>query len=59
MILTGLSATLMFLAFIMDLLVWSKADRIDMNPVEACSPDAEPFAPRPPAPAPAPGDTQL
>ncbi|CAB3239661.1 unnamed protein product [Arctia plantaginis] len=64
----GLSATLMFLAFIMDLLVWSKAGRIDMNPAEACSPDAEPFAPRPapPAPAPAlapapvpPGDTQL
>ncbi|KAI8438081.1 hypothetical protein MSG28_010723 [Choristoneura fumiferana] len=30
----GLSAGLMFLAFIMDLLVWSKAGRIDMNPGE-------------------------
>ncbi|KAL4713968.1 hypothetical protein ACJJTC_015622 [Scirpophaga incertulas] len=30
----GLSAALMFLAFIMDMLVWSKAGRIDMNPGE-------------------------
>ncbi|XP_064292967.1 solute carrier organic anion transporter family member 74D-like isoform X2 [Plodia interpunctella] len=31
----GLSAGLMFLAFIMDMLVWSKAGRIDMNPSDA------------------------
>ncbi|XP_037298489.1 solute carrier organic anion transporter family member 74D-like [Manduca sexta] len=30
----GLSAGIMFLAFIMDMLVWSKAGRIDMNPGE-------------------------
>uniref|UniRef100_A0A2A4J4A2 Solute carrier organic anion transporter family member n=2 Tax=Heliothis virescens TaxID=7102 RepID=A0A2A4J4A2_HELVI len=45
----GLSATLMFLAFIMDLLVWSKAGRIDMNPAECpalpAAPDAAPLAP--------------
>ncbi|KAJ8735297.1 hypothetical protein PYW07_006917 [Mythimna separata] len=41
----GLSASLMFLAFIMDLLVWSKAGRIDMNPADACpAPDAAPLA---------------
>ncbi|CAH0592197.1 unnamed protein product [Chrysodeixis includens] len=34
----GLSAGLMFLAFIMDLLVWSKAGRIDMNPAEGAPP---------------------
>ncbi|XP_075992530.1 solute carrier organic anion transporter family member 74D-like isoform X2 [Anticarsia gemmatalis] len=67
----GLSATLMFLAFVMDMLVWSKAGRIDMNPADVCPPDAEPFAARAlPAPAPPaplsplsplspPGDTQL
>lgn len=53
----GLSAGLMFLAFIMDMLVWSKAGRIDMNPAEVCPPDAEPFA-RPALPSPA-TDTQL
>ncbi|XP_046978465.1 solute carrier organic anion transporter family member 74D-like isoform X1 [Vanessa cardui] len=30
----GLSAGLMFLAFIMDMLVWSRAGRIDMNPAD-------------------------
>ncbi|XP_041975272.1 solute carrier organic anion transporter family member 74D-like isoform X2 [Aricia agestis] len=45
----GLSAALMFLAFIMDLLVWSKAGRIDMNPGEA---RRSPHARRP-------SDTQL
>ncbi|CAK1601666.1 unnamed protein product [Parnassius mnemosyne] len=48
----GLSAGLMFLAFIMDLLVWSKAGRIDMNPAEP-APDAAPLAAR------SPTDTQL
>ncbi|XP_013176690.1 PREDICTED: solute carrier organic anion transporter family member 2A1-like isoform X1 [Papilio xuthus] len=43
----GLAAGLMFLAFIMDMLVWSKAGRIDMNPAE--TPDAAPLA-RPLAP---------
>ncbi|KPJ09445.1 Solute carrier organic anion transporter family member 5A1 [Papilio machaon] len=38
----GLAAGLMFLAFIMDMLVWSKAGRIDMNPAE--TPDAAPLA---------------
>lgn len=42
----GLSAGLMFLAFIMDMLVWSKAGRIDMNPGEASS------APHSPPPVP-------
>ncbi|GBP29069.1 Solute carrier organic anion transporter family member 5A1 [Eumeta japonica] len=58
----GLSASLMFLAFIMDMLVWSKAGRIDMNPAEReYSPDAAPLAPSaPPASVPArPSDTQL
>lgn len=44
----GLSAGLMFLAFIMDMLVWSKAGRIDMNPGDAPAhepaPDAAPLA---------------
>lgn len=52
----GLSATLMGLAFIMDLLVWSKAGRIDMNPADTCpTPDAAPLALRPANP----DDTQL
>ncbi|XP_026320164.1 solute carrier organic anion transporter family member 2A1-like isoform X2 [Hyposmocoma kahamanoa] len=53
----GLSAGLMFLAFIMDLLVWSKAGRIDMNPGEAhaCA-AALPLAHAPDKP---PSDTQL
>ncbi|VVC95895.1 solute carrier organic anion transporter family member 74D isoform X2 [Leptidea sinapis] len=37
----GLSAGLMFLAFIMDMLVWSRAGRIDMNPAER--PDSGPL----------------
>ena len=47
----------MFLAFIMDLLVWSKAGRIDMNPADACpaAPDAAPLAERDAEPR----DTQL
>ncbi|XP_068626650.1 solute carrier organic anion transporter family member 74D-like [Battus philenor] len=49
----GLSAGLMFLAFIMDMLVWSKAGRIDMNPGEP-APDAAPLAR-----ARTPTDTQL
>ncbi|CAH2049979.1 unnamed protein product, partial [Iphiclides podalirius] len=49
-----LSAGLMFLAFIMDMLVWSKAGRIDMNPAEPAAPDAAPLAARA-----APTDTQL
>ncbi|XP_045446253.1 solute carrier organic anion transporter family member 74D-like [Melitaea cinxia] len=44
----GLSAALMFLAFIMDILVWSRAGRIDMNPAE-----------RPPDRDPLPNDTPL
>ncbi|CAH0724567.1 unnamed protein product, partial [Brenthis ino] len=38
----GLSAALMFFAFIMDMLVWSRAGRIDMNPAD-CPPDCEPL----------------
>ncbi|XP_045511689.1 solute carrier organic anion transporter family member 74D isoform X1 [Colias croceus] len=52
----GLSAGLMFLAFIMDMLVWSRAGRIDMNPCEISeaplSPLASPLTPASP-------DTQL
>ncbi|XP_032527560.1 solute carrier organic anion transporter family member 74D-like isoform X1 [Danaus plexippus] len=33
----GLSAGLMFLAFIMDMLVWLRASRIDMNPADRSS----------------------
>ncbi|XP_072946988.1 solute carrier organic anion transporter family member 74D-like isoform X2 [Epargyreus clarus] len=40
----GLSAALMFLAFIMDMLVWSKAGRIDMNPGDA-PPEHSPLRP--------------
>ncbi|XP_039760790.1 solute carrier organic anion transporter family member 74D-like [Pararge aegeria] len=47
----GLSAGLMFLAFIMDMLVWSKAGRIDMNPADR-APDATPLPT-------APSDTPL
>ncbi|XP_049873359.1 solute carrier organic anion transporter family member 74D-like isoform X2 [Pectinophora gossypiella] len=47
----GLSAALMFLAFIMDMLVWSKAGRIDMNPGDP-APDHAPLRPKP-------NDTQL
>lgn len=36
----------MFLAFIMDMLVWSKAGRIDMNPSEGVPPPRA--APLPP-----------
>ncbi|KAF9423206.1 hypothetical protein HW555_001275 [Spodoptera exigua] len=36
----GLSSFLMFLACIMDMLVWSKAGRIDMNPADKPAPDA-------------------
>lgn len=49
----GLSAGIMFLAFVMDLFVWSKASRIDMNPGEAralpspCAPSAEAPSPLP------------
>ncbi|XP_028165656.1 solute carrier organic anion transporter family member 5A1-like isoform X1 [Ostrinia furnacalis] len=46
----GLSAGLMFLAFLMDLMVYRRAGRIDMNPADA---------PAPPALLPAPTDTQL
>ncbi|CAG9117985.1 unnamed protein product [Plutella xylostella] len=55
----GLSAGLMCLAFIMDMLVWKAASRIDMNPEDEDlpAPDAAPLAPLP-APAPA-SDTQL
>nr|XP_037866789.1 solute carrier organic anion transporter family member 74D isoform X1 [Bombyx mori] len=62
----GLSAAIMFLAFIMDLLVWSKAGRIDMNPSEAGGPPLPALAASPPAPPSpdhvllaAPTDTQL
>ncbi|XP_059058381.1 solute carrier organic anion transporter family member 74D-like [Achroia grisella] len=58
----GLSAGLMFLAFIMDMLVWSKAGRIDMNPGETPScPQAALAAPPSLAPDAAPlrPDTQL
>ncbi|KAM3958979.1 solute carrier organic anion transporter family member 74D-like [Aphomia sociella] len=51
----GLSAGLMFLAFIMDLLVWSKAGRIDMNPGDAPRPPALPASDA----APLRPDTQL
>ncbi|XP_045523881.1 solute carrier organic anion transporter family member 74D isoform X2 [Pieris brassicae] len=48
----GLSSGLMFLAFIMDMLVWSRAGRIDMNPGERQdTPQDAPLAPNP--------DTQL
>lgn len=49
----------MCLAFIMDMLVWKAASRIDMNPEDEDlpAPDAAPLAPLP-APAPA-SDTQL
>ncbi|XP_023936005.1 solute carrier organic anion transporter family member 74D isoform X2 [Bicyclus anynana] len=47
----GLSAGLMFLAFIMDMLVWSKAGRIDMNPADK-TPDVTPLPT-------APSDTPL
>lgn len=36
---SGLSSFLMFLACIMDILVWSKAGRIDMNPEENPAPE--------------------
>ncbi|CAH2989650.1 unnamed protein product [Chilo suppressalis] len=59
----GLSAALMFLAFIMDMLVWSKAGRIDMNPADPRPPP--PLLPSPhnnqhaQHPALPPSDTQL
>ncbi|KAJ0182762.1 hypothetical protein K1T71_002131 [Dendrolimus kikuchii] len=63
----GLSAGIMFLAFIMDLLVWSKASRIDMNPGEGRPqlPSSSPVSPTSPTTADsaplhvAPTDTQL
>lgn len=61
----GLSAGLMFLAFIMDLLVWSKAGRIDMNPGDPPpAPLSTPLASQAPAvlaadAAPLRDDTQL
>ncbi|CAK1544425.1 unnamed protein product [Leptosia nina] len=51
----GLSAGLMFLAFIMDMLVWSRAGRIDMNPCERPdTPQDAPLTSTPTSP-----DTQL
>ncbi|KAL0901901.1 hypothetical protein ABMA27_007050 [Loxostege sticticalis] len=53
----GLSAGIMFLAFIMDVMVWRRAGRIDMNPED--EPEAAPQLTDAPPQLLSPTDTQL